>query len=61
MYFKYGFTHFAPYVVHLVESLQRLTFRNGGSRFCLALDPSVYALTWSGGDFVFTDCGVGSS
>ena len=31
MYFKCGFIHFASYVVHLVKSLQRLTFRNGGS------------------------------
>ena len=32
MHFKFRFIHFAPYVVHLVESLQRLIFWNGGSR-----------------------------
>ena len=31
MHFKFRFIHFAPYVVYLVESLQRLTFRNGES------------------------------
>ena len=31
MHFKCRFIHFVPYVVHLVESLQRLIFRNGGS------------------------------
>ena len=31
MHFKFRFIHFAPYVVHLVKSLQRLIFRNGGS------------------------------